>query len=62
MSKGKDKMNLEARIIAAYTKARKKVMRDPKNMKEIRDRNYSRRLEVILLKRYNRKWYEFTEI
>ena len=54
-------MSLEARIIAAYTEARKKVMRDPVNMKEIRDRNYAHRLETILSKRYNRPWYEFSE-
>ena len=54
-------MSLEARIIAAYTEARKKVMRDPVNMKQIRDRNYAHRLETILSKRYNRPWYEFSE-
>ena len=55
-------MNLEARIIAAYVVAKKKVMRDPKNLKEIKDREYAYRLETILRKRYNRPWYEFSDI
>ena len=37
----------------------KLIMRDPSTIKELRDRKYYHRLENILLKRYNRPWYEF---
>ena len=54
-------LSLEARIISKYTDMResKLIMSDPSTIKELRDRKYYHRLENILLKRYNRPWYEF---
>ena len=54
MSKGKDKMNLEARLIRLKDKLDKQALRNPRTPKELKIRNDWERVRKILIKRYNR--------
>ena len=54
MSKGKDKMNLEARLIRLKDKLGKQALRDPRTLKEYKIRNDWERVRRILVRRYKR--------
>ena len=54
VSKGKDKMNLEARLIRLKDKLDKQALRDPRTPKEFKIRNDWERVRIILIRRYKR--------
>jgi len=54
MSKGKVKMNLEARLIRLKDKLDKQALRDPRTPREFKIRNDWERVRIILIRRYKR--------
>ena len=54
MSKGKDKMNLEAKLIKCKIKLDKIALREPRTVKEIKVRMLWERVRMILTRRYDR--------
>jgi|TARA_R100000093_G_scaffold63352_1_gene34368 hypothetical protein len=54
MSKGKGKMNLEAKLIKCKMELDKIALREPRTVKEIRVRLLWERVRIILVNRYDR--------
>ena len=54
MSKGKGKMNLEAKLIKCKMKLDKIALREPRTVEQVKVRMLWERLKIILVRRYDR--------
>ena len=54
MSKGKGKMNLEAKLIKCKMKLDKIALREPRTVEQVKVRMLWERVRIILMRRYDR--------